>query len=805
MDAPETRPPCTHAACLRFLLTPLQSVTTVLSPHDFDLARRDTALPALATLLDPEAFTEALRRMIPLTGTTRPLYVRYKPGTNILVAFEVEGTDGPVIVHAKGHHPADRVKFDKAAMRSAVPGPLGPGRFVLEAEGIVVSVFPNDAKLKSLERLGDPERRGRLLARLFPGRPDLWGAELDLIRYKPERRYVACLRAGRVPVAALKFFTGTGFDAAYFRARMVAPSGPFRPVRLMSASKRHRIMAMEWLPGRVLSETLASENRGVLERVGAALAYLHASPGSGLPMCTRREEAHELRAVAENLAFLLPRLAPRIRATTERLLEVLGREPFEFRTLHGDFYAKQILVDGNEPVFLDFDRCLRGDPATDVGTFLAHLERDRLRGTLTEGVVAWAGEALLEGYRREVSGLDEARVRLATAAGLLRLAPHPFRFREPDWPERTEALLSRVEALLAPSAGVRGPTSAPPPPEDPAMPFLAEALDPDQIRRRFRRFLPRLGFTNARLHVGGARVVRHKPGRRCLIEYTLRIERPDGFTPLVLLGKVRAKGLDKTTYWVSRTLWHDGFHDPAEDGILIPEPIGCEPAFRMWLQRKVPGVTATTLLGDPDGRALAPRIAEALFKLHTSDYAPPRSHTLDDELRILHERLPLVCESRPSWRPRIERLLAACDRLGASLPTVRPRPIHRDCYPDNLLVDGPRLYLLDLDLACMGDPALDAGNLLAHVTEHSLRTTGDPSTLATWEADFEEAFTALHGEHTRAAVRAYATLSLVRHVHISTRMPERQGITEALLSLCEARLAPHYPTSLPFRMKLSLR
>ncbi|WP_456429750.1 phosphotransferase [Rhodocaloribacter sp.] len=779
----------------------------MLTSHDFDLARRDTALPGLATLLDPEAFSEAIRRIAPAAGSARPLYVRYKPGTNALFAFDLDVAGETVSVHAKAHRPADQVKFDKAAMRPAVPGPLGAGRLVLAPEGIVVSVFPNDAKLKSLERLADPERRRRLLARLFPGRPDLWDGNLECLRYKPERRYVACLRAGEARVAALKFFTGTGFASAHKRAKTFTPSGPFRPVRVAASSSRHRILAFEWLPGRVLSEALATgaAARGTLEHVGAALAHLHAVPGADLPMFTRREEAHVLRAVAESVAFLLPRSARRVRRLAERLIEALGRTPFECRALHGDFYAKQILVDGNETVFLDFDRSVRGDPATDPGTFLAHLERNRLRGELSEDAVEGACEALLEGYRREAPGLDERRVRPYTAAGLFQLTPHPFRFREPDWPARTEALLSRVEALLSPTAAVRVHVPARPAPEDPAMPFLAEALDPDVVRRRFRRFLPRLGFTNARLHVDGARMVRHRPGRRCLIEYTLRIERPDGFTPLVLLGKVRAKGLDKTTYWVTRTLWHDGFNETAADGIHIPEPIGCAPEFRMWLQRKAPGVTATTLLADPNARALAPRIAEALYKLHTSDYAPPRRHTLADELRILHERLPLVAERRPAWRPRLERLLEACDRLGASLPKTPPRPIHRDCHPDNLLVDGPRLYFLDLDLACVGDPALDAGNLLAHVTEHSLRTTGDPSTLVAWETAFEDAFAALHGEEIRAAVRAYATLSLVRHVHISTRIPERRCITEALIALCEARLAPHFPATLPFSTGLSLR
>jgi hypothetical protein len=40
----------------------------------------------------------------------------------------------------------------------------------------------------------------------------------------------------------------------------------------------------------------------------------------------------------------------------------------------------------------------------------------------------------------------------------------------------------------------------------------------------------------------------------------------------------------------------------------------------------------------------------------------------------------------------------------------------------------------------------------------------------------------------RAAVRAYTTLTLVRHIHISSQFPDRQHCTLPLLDLCESRL-----------------
>jgi aminoglycoside phosphotransferase (APT) family kinase protein len=105
-----------------------------------------------------------------------------------------------------------------------------------------------------------------------------------------------------------------------------------------------------------------------------------------------------------------------------------------------------------------------------------------------------------------------------------------------------------------------------------------------------------------------------------------------------------------------------------------------------------------------------------------------------------------------------------------------------------VIVEGSRLYLLDFDLYCEGDPALDIGNFVGHITEHSLRTLGDPAALATAEAAIEERFVELSGLAARSAVRAYATLTLARHVHLSTLHADRRPYTGALIELCEERL-----------------
>ena len=164
-----------------------------------------------------------------------------------------------------------------------------------------------------------------------------------------------------------------------------------------------------------------------------------------------------------------------------------------------------------------------------------------------------------------------------------------------------------------------------------------------------------------------------------------------------------------------------------------------------------------------------------------------------DELRILHERLPRVAAHNPRLETRLTRLLEACARLGTDVAEGETRGIHRDFYPDQVIVDGERLYLVDFDLYCAGDPALDIGNFLGHLTEQSLRVACDPHAFVDREAALEDQFIALAGDHqARARVRVYAALTLVRHIELSTRFTERRAFTDALLSLSEVRVAQAY-------------
>ncbi len=438
----------------------------MLSAADTRLARRERAILGLATVLDPEALRAALQAEYPdcAIGQLFPYFVHYKPGTRCHVAFRLTaGDDGDDLrAYAAAYGPDAAAKLHKACrLAQADTGPLGQAALVLEARNIVFHVFPTDRRLKATGLLEQPGKRERLMRALFPDRPEYSQARLRHLRYKPERRYVARADAPDGGRAVIKFYNEDGYRAARRGAGAFSSRGALHHLACSGHLDARRVLAFDWQPGESLHTLLSDSQddsgmqRRALELTGAALAELHAQT----PQCLERPgngaEGDRLMAQAGTLA----QLCPELRAVAERLardcLARLDEAPPILRSLHGDFNAEQVLI-GDEPraTILDLDWARLGDPATDPGLFIAHLERSVLRGHLQPARMERFANALLEGYAAVSEPPSRAAIRLYTAIGLFYLAAEPFRYREPAWPERIEAQLARARTILDDRAGV---------------------------------------------------------------------------------------------------------------------------------------------------------------------------------------------------------------------------------------------------------------------------------------------------------------------------------------------------------------
>lgn len=318
------------------------------------------------------------------------------------------------------------------------------------------------------------------------------------------------------------------------------------------------------------------------------------------------------------------------------------------------------------------------------------------------------------------------------------------------------------------------------------MPWVEAALDPPRAEETLRRTLFLEGLDARSLVLRSARLIRHHPGRRSVIEYAIDVPRR-GNRRLCLIAKIRARGLDRRTIAVLSALRDSGFAPDSPDGISVPDVAGVVPEWNMWVSLKMEGPRTTECLAGPGRVRMAERVAEAARKIHRSGVRAMARHSMSDEIAVLDEALQKASAALPRLEQRIADVSRACHALALSSIDREPTCIHRDFYGDQIVVAGDRLFVLDFDQFCEGDAELDIGNFLAHVTEQAIRLDGDAHSLDDVRTALFERAVRLGA--SREAILVYDLLTLARHIWISTRIAERNHITEAILAECECRLA----------------
>ena len=332
--------------------------------------------------------------------------------------------------------------------------------------------------------------------------------------------------------------------------------------------------------------------------------------------------------------------------------------------------------------------------------------------------------------------------------------------------------------------------------EDPKMSFLYKALDPNYIAVLLLEMISTtckpLPLNN--ICLSNINVLRYKPSKRCLIEYTIKYNNKNARPEfLKLLGKTSYHSNDLTTYKLAQNLWNSGFDSKSSDLVSIPQPIGTIPEIKMWFQTKIPGKSPLESINLPgyDSIKLFKRIAFAIHKIHKKNIiVDKRKHTLSDEMRILEKRLTLVSEENPHWKYRLEDILKDCYNISKYLSYPKKTSIHRDFYHDQIIIDNrDRIYILDLDLYCEGDPAIDVGNFKAHLDELFIRNENESNLFfSNLGKILIDQYLMLSNLTNRLSINIYEILSLVRHISISREFPDRKNSTEKLISVCKKKI-----------------
>lgn len=757
----------------------------MLSAADLRLMEADPRIPGLRLILDDRRVQSTLSEAFPhlKINDVRSYYIRYKKGVNCLVGFKADIRGEPQYFYAKAYAVKQESKLNKFRPHFIDHSLVGRKDLILPEEGLAFHFFPNDSDVKGPARLFHPRKSKEILQAVFPGDSFPPDPAWTVLRYKPQRRCIMQLsRDGKV-CYVLKCYDKKVFPAAREAYQGVAPGDVLRLQPRIGSYDRYKILAFPWLDLASLDQCLRERREDVFVNVGRALREFHRQEIHGRDCVTKEAELARLDDLNREIAVIAPFLERTVNELVLRLKDCLLAQTYEYCFTHGDFYADQLLVGGDKIYFLDLDRCVRANRCNDLGQFFAHLEKTQAGGHLESAWRENIERLILKGYAEE-SDEFPGRVELYKALWLLRLSVEPFRRREPSWEDKTRELVERSRRIMASSGSGR---AAAPSGAVTLKDFRDQAALEPRLRRCVARHYAGRGITPKSIWVETVRLARSKPGKRYLIEYDLRIKEDSADERLMtLMAKVRVKGLKKSVFQLQRELWDGSFGLKSTDGILVPEPVGCLAEYGMWCYWKAPGVACADLFFSRKGVSLAGRVAKAAYKIHTCGITPSRSHTIDDELNILADRLHQVAGIYPRWRERISGLLAASRKMGRLLGPPFLTGIHRDFYADQILVDEERAYVIDWDMFSFGDAAVDIGNFLGHLTEASLRRTGDPDYLREEEEALERQYLdRAGGEGLHKNIHIYKWLTLARHVFISTLFPDRRIFAERLLELCE--------------------
>ncbi len=777
------------------------------------LLNKETNIPGCETLLEPALFSQLMDRTFPNQVACRPKlkYVRYKPDTSCLVGYEIQRDGRREYWHAKGFRRGDW-NNRRQKLSSFAGGRRDSVVQLRDDLACALFGFPVDSQLPALSRLVSDSFSDCFLQRVVATQFNDCIQRIDTLAYKPNRRFTGKVTSESGQTFVLKIYEPARFASAMQSAQILKRVKSPGPARL-GRSNRHRCVALQWIDGESMSRLISNRQlRGVdIENTFEQLDQLHRTdvkPGA----LRHRHPTRRLAQLANYLAAIYTPSTNRVQYMAKALFELDEKTPYVPTLIHGDFHPGQVLSDGEILSFCDFDNACYGDPFSDIGNWLSHVRFGAIMGDLPESSCAKVFDLVHSYFQRSAGRPDQvARIKLNYLISLFRLAVAPFRSGQVDWQSKTERVIGEVFEGISAQFGkhfaVRSTPSEygrPGPADDSWRSFndpLKYAIKNDES---LRCVVPALSCSNAQRVLehslpaikrlfGNFQIVdiiagRHKLGRRCLIEYKLDTDR--GVKSI--LGKARAKGLDHRTLKFQSDLYaHYNFSDESHDRISVPRPLGAVPQWNMWFQLCVPGQPAGECLTDPAVDSNFRRIARGIAKLHQSILEPRRKHTFDDEWNILSRQLNKVADELPAHRKRLDDILRRCNQLANELGQCKAATcIHRDFYHDQVLVSKNSIHLIDLDLAAVGQPALDVGNFIAHLTELSVRQLSCVEGYAEAETAFVSEYLRISTECTDRAIWSCKILSLARLIGISRRIANRRehtaNLIEAVASMMES-------------------
>ena len=251
------------------------------------------------------------------------------------------------------------------------------------------------------------------------------GTDRALLGHRLNRRAVLSIESGGKGAVLKLYKKGSGkAQTAMAVSDMLAQTAfgetsPIKVPRTLAALSGWPGYVMEKAAGLPLPELRGAARLAGLGKAGEALGRLHRLPLRQQKTHAAADECELLRAWVKLASSVLPGMRKCLEQAEAHVARDLAAASQPFTMIHRDFHEGQLICSGYTAALIDFDTVCNGEPALDIGNFIAHLEFSGLTGSAD----AQGGEQLfLASYASAHLQPDAKRVDAWRRASLLRLA-----------------------------------------------------------------------------------------------------------------------------------------------------------------------------------------------------------------------------------------------------------------------------------------------------------------------------------------------------------------------------------------------
>lgn len=275
------------------------------------------------------------------------------------------------------------------------------------------------------------------------------------------------------------------------------------------------------------------------------------------------------------------------------------------------------------------------------------------------------------------------------------------------------------------------------------------------------------------------RPMRYKPQRKCMFRYEITWYAPTA-APKIVYGKVARNRTFAQTCTILRQIRVAA----QEITFTLPESLGVVPELCLELFSEVPGLPLADLSAADTFSAHCAATAQALRQFHALPVSMDQRWDVAAKLPRLAADAAGLTQLLPGQAKRIGMLQSELSVRLQATETKQLTLIHRDFHGTNVLVDGNRIGLIDLEDCAVGDPAEDLGSMCAYLSRLAAERPTQAAALRQGREMFVQAYGDNFGDRVRTHTALYCffqALQQLRHPHVK----ERYSNAETLLMECQ--------------------